>query len=93
MPDTRLAKTRRSLPEGYQFGDAGHDWASERDERIVENSIEFSHLVRQNVPFKRGDTITVRIPKHWNVIEGDRFDTNSDPGDETPTRRLRRREA
>lgn len=23
MPDARLAKTRRSLPEGYQFGDMG----------------------------------------------------------------------
>ncbi len=23
MPDLRLAKARRTLPEGYQFGDAG----------------------------------------------------------------------
>lgn len=40
MPETRLRKTRASLPEGYQFGDAAKNVAHLPD---VERAEPFAH--------------------------------------------------
>lgn len=72
MPDARLARARRSLPAGYQFGDARprigirllQQWDADtqyaetarRRRRASDNAAE--QLARQS---------------HWNVIEGEHF--------------------
>lgn len=74
MPETRLAKTRRSLPEGYQFGHAG---------RVVMTALRIERVESTPITSDYATDYSQRSP----------YTTDRDPGDETPTRRLRRREA
>lgn len=67
MPDARLDRTRPTLPEGYQFGDAARKSLT----------IEDYERRYDDVQFRIGETIVVRLPRRvvhiggWNVIEGD----------------------
>lgn len=54
MPDDRLARTRATLPEGYQFGDAAECGVQLR-----------TFLARRKAKGIVGDTIRVRLPAQW----------------------------
>lgn len=128
MPEDRLDRSRRTLPQGYQFGDAAEAYPGQalfgryldenikNPERFIdrenpsqtiancvddaamravygqpwraphENAAE--RLYRTHVK-PAGDAMqrdfeiaTMKALLGWNVIEGEQFDTDRDPGDE-----------
>lgn len=88
MPDRRLAKARASLPEGYQFGDARaaceHDWRC-RESRWLQGGYQ---AICAKCGHDAGAVELSGIQAIYgvgfrNVIEGEPFSTDRDPGDET----------
>lgn len=78
MPDLRLTKTRASLPDGYQFGDAAPPHV---------HSVDGFDVVRLIGHCRCGARYDAHIdPKatrwfreDWNVIEGEHFASDADP--------------
>lgn len=66
MPDARLARTRRSLPGGYQFGDARF---------ALTNCLATCY---QRYAFERGDRSGWFPHMTANVIEGEHFDSDAE---------------
>lgn len=55
MPERRLAKARASLPEGYQFGDAGRSPAEPRFDSSRKNQpVSAEWMVRYLVDIVQG---------------------------------------
>lgn len=131
MPEDRLDRSRRTLPEGYQFGDAypcgrdghtwpltafgvdafcvkcghkaeygGSDWKGCEQLRPADESLHFKpwrapHLnaaeqLKRSRPLNALDNLrsystfaaSLDGGMTANVIEGEQFDTDRDPGDE-----------
>lgn len=77
-PFGQSTRPRRSLPEGYQFGDAApFDPMRPYDigRYVCANG---THL---HIGFAERCVCGKKVID-WNVIEGEHFDTNNDPGDE-----------
>lgn len=73
MPDTRLLKTRATLPEGYQFGDGRFsDPMLAFFARRIQPSIERSVNTGRSFTFMTKEWMTAterRRYRHWNTIE------------------------
>lgn len=104
MPELRLAKTRASLPAGYQFGDASDPFSRMPDEQktaycealadeLLTRALRALNVIEgeHRHAFNAISGYCECGLQHLNVTEGEHFTTDRDPGDETPTRRLRRR--
>lgn len=74
MPDARLARARRSLPVGYQFGDCALYGQQEREmvtrrraRFLTEHGITELEAIRQ----ARSSLAGQLREQGWNVIEGE----------------------
>ncbi len=72
MPETRLAKTRTTLPERYRFGDAA--WSGARL-RIADTSTG-CRIVNRSAKTVAVERI-FHDGQHWNVIEGEHHDQHN----------------
>jgi hypothetical protein len=74
MPEARLARTRRSLPEGYQFGDAAAGSYSLADYNCAYAAASrLRPIAVHSLPWRRpSDNAAERLARRgWNVIEGE----------------------
>lgn len=76
MPEARLMRTRRSLPEGYQFGDAaaGSYSLADYDRAYAAAALRHRPIVVHPQPWRRpSDNAAERLARRggWNVIEGE----------------------